>query len=222
MFDATGLPTRGIKELATDEPECQKLDRRDVYRLFKAADRLILTETRRNQRPRRNRAILALLYYTGMRVSELVALRREQYDGRYLVNVKRKGKARSKSVYVAAECRKLLDEYLDKERALDAPHSASGALLVPNVTAGDTGRPLTRRTVGLILDHIAEEASKHDGTGGIAIHPHRLRHTFGAEYRERTGSDTETAAALGHTSLDYVGRYVRKSREERESVLDGL
>ena len=40
--------------------------------------------------------------------------------------------------------------------------------------------------------------------------------------RDRTGSDTETAAALGHSGLAYVGRYARRSNEEREATLEQL
>lgn len=219
IFTDVGLPTRGVKELTVDEPDCKKLERRDMHRLFKAADNLVLTETRKNQRPRRNRAILALLYYTGLRVSELVYLRRDQYDGRYLLNVKRKGRARSKGLYVSADCRVLVDDYLHQERPRDASDDPqAGALIVPNGSNGS----ISRRSVGLALDHIADEASKHQGATRIDLHPHRLRHTFGAEYREKTGSDTETATALGHTGLGYVGRYVRKTQDEREQVLDAF
>ncbi len=53
----------------------------------------------------------------------------------------------------------------------------------------------------------------------MTLHPHQLRHTFGALYREASGSDTETAAALGHAGLQYVGRYVRKTDNERIGML---
>ncbi|MDJ0766247.1 MAG: hypothetical protein QNJ97_24910 [Myxococcota bacterium] len=46
-----GLPTRGIKELETDEPDAQSLSERVVNWLFKAANRLVLTDTRKNARP---------------------------------------------------------------------------------------------------------------------------------------------------------------------------
>ena len=75
------------------------------------------------------------LHYTGLRVSELVALRRDQYDGRYLLNVRRKGKARSRELYVSAECRRLLNDYLNVERPRDAPGAGAGA------GAGCPGRP---------------------------------------------------------------------------------
>ena len=80
---------------------------------------------------------------------------------------------------------------------------------------------MARQHVHRSLAHLAREASKHRDIP-IHVHPHRLRHTFGAEYREKTGSDTETAAALGHAGLQHVGRYVRRSVEEREAIAEGL
>lgn len=82
---------------------------------------------------------------------------------------------------------------------------------------------ISRGQVSLALNRIAEEANKHRTEDNkIYIHPHRLRHTFGSIYREKSGSDTETASALGHSGLKYVGRYVRKTDEEREELLDGF
>lgn len=214
-FARGGLPSRGIRALTVDEPECKKLDRRDMHGLFKAADTLVQIDTRKNARPRRNRAILALLYFTGLRVGELVMLRRDQYRDGYLVNVARKGKARSKGLYVVAECRRYLADYLDCERHLDDSRGDAVPLFLP--THGTGG--LTRQLVTHVLKRIALEASKYR-QDKIELHPHRLRHTFGAEFRAKSGSDTETAAALGHTGLQYVGRYVRKSKQERENELE--
>ncbi|RYF13177.1 MAG: site-specific integrase [Oxalobacteraceae bacterium] len=98
VFGPSGLSTHGVVELATDEPDCKKFGPRDMHRLFKAADNLVVTQTQANARPRRNRAMFALLYYSKLRIIELVGLRREQYDGVYLLNVKRKGRACSKGV----------------------------------------------------------------------------------------------------------------------------
>jgi site-specific recombinase XerD len=221
IFVENGLPTQGIYALAMEEPGCKKLSPSEIRRLFEAADRLVVTKLGSTQRPRRNRAILALLYYTGLRVSELVQLRRDQYDGRYLLSVKRKGRTRTKEMYINSTCRKLLTDYLIFERAdaLGELEQGQGALF--STHRGD--QHITRRQVANALEGIAKQANEEKGTDAIHIHPHRLRHTFGAEYREKTGSDTETASALGHSSgLGYVGRYVRKTQEEREEVLDSF
>lgn len=212
-----GLPTQGVKELETQEPDAKKLGTREINRLFKAADLLIVTEVRKNARPRRNRAILALLYYTGLRVSELSALRRDQYTGRHLVNVKRKGRSRAREIYISKTCRQYLDDYLATERTGDDPEGAAPWL----VLSSRGQKPLNRRTIGRVLMRLAQETTKHNQEE-LRIWPHRLRHTFGFEVRKRTGSDTETAAMLGHSGLKYVGRYVRATDKEREAILDDL
>jgi integrase/recombinase XerD len=221
VFEAGGIPTRGVKELDIDEADCKKLTPKEVHQMFKAADTLVRSRAAgsKRPRPRRNRAILAVLYYTGLRVSELVALKRAQYQGNYLLNVARKGKSRSKGLYLVAECRRHLDRYLETERLIDDPDAVCAPLFLSNAA----GRFMTRRLVYHVLEVIAEQASLgREADEGIAMHPHRLRHTFGAEFRERTGSDTETAAALGHTGLAYVGRYARRSNDEREAALEEI
>jgi hypothetical protein len=47
-----------------------------------------------------------------------------------------------------------------------------------------------------------------------------IRHTFGSDIREKTGSDSETARLLGHTSIKYVGRYTRATDQERAELLE--
>ncbi len=214
-FAHTGLPTAGIKELATEEPDAKKLEKREVWQLFKAADNLVLTERRTNSRPKRNRAILAMLYFTGLRVTELIHLRLSQWDGKRFRNVQRKGNVRTKLLYVHPEGRRNLEAYIDEERAKDAI-AAFDWLFLPSLGDG----PMTRRQIQKILVRIANEATKHHGV--IHMHPHRLRHTFGFEIRERTKSDSETARALGHQSDKYAGRYARSTQAEREAVLDTL
>jgi len=211
-----GLPTRGVKALVIDQPVAKKLPQNDVYRLFKAADTLVVSETRKNSRPRRNRAILAALYFTGLRVSELCRLELEQYQGKHLLGVVRKGRTRSR-IFLSAQCREELDDYLEKERPQDEGDESKALFL------STRGAKLTRRQVSRILDHIAEEASKHrDEAGKITVHPHQLRHTFGSWIQQKTGSDVKTAEFLGHSSTKYVGRYTRLTAEEEEELFEGM
>ena len=211
-----GLPTKGIKELAVDEHDAKKLSGREMHQLQKAADALLLTERRKNARPYRNRAILAVLYFTGLRVSELCALERGQYVGGELVNVRRKGRNRSAGVQLTDECQRALSDYLRLERQQDDPEGKLAPLFL-----GANGRHLTRQQAANILRRIAEEANKHRRDDEkIHIHPHRLRHTAGALIRKQTGSDYETAAFLGHASIKYVGMYGRPTKDERREAIE--
>lgn len=212
------MPTKGVKERTTDEPEAKRLTTKEVNRLFKAADKLAITDKRKNSRPRRNRAILAVAYYTGLRVSEICDLNFSQYEDNHFKNVIRKGRARTNRIYVSKKCRALLDNYIETERAGDIERRSRDRLFLPS-TAGEK---LGRLTIWRAFQKLSREASAHLVGEEMAIHPHQLRHTFGYEVRQRTGSDTETAALLGHAGLKYVGRYVRATDKERADLLDEL
>jgi integrase/recombinase XerC len=216
---AQGLPTRGIKELVVDLPQPKKLTGSEVHALFKAADALVDTETRKNARPRRNRAMLALLHHSGLRVSEMCALRLDQYQGKYLHTIKRKGNNRTDAMYLAADCRRAIDDYLENVRLKkDDPQSQHAPLFLS--TRGGLG--VNRRRVATVLDHIAEEACKHR-EGQLDIHPHRLRHTFGWNIMQKTKSESATARALGHaTKGKYTGWYIGLTQDEQEALLDSI
>ncbi len=211
------IPTKGIKERTMDEPEPRRLTKKEINRLFKAADKLVITDTRSNSRPRRNRAILAVAYHTGLRVSEICGLDLLQYEDNHFKNVIRKGRARTNKIYVSKKCRALLDDYIQTERSEDVTTWARPRLFLPSTKSNVLGRLAVWRA----FQKLSREASAHID-GEMSIHPHQLRHTFGYEVRQRTGSDTETAALLGHAGLKYVGRYVRKTDEERAEILDDL
>lgn len=215
---AAALPTKGVKERIMSEPAASKLSPRDINRIFKAAERLVVTDNRKNSRPRRNAAILAVAYYTGLRASEISDLNLAQYDEPHFKNVIRKGGRRANKIYVPKKCRSYLLEYLETERAGD---SAGGETLERLFLPSGGGTQLGRLTVWRVFKRLSAEASAHL-VGELKIHPHQMRHTFGFEVRQRTGSDTETAALLGHAGLKYVGRYVRATDEERAEVLDDL
>ncbi len=76
---------------------------------------------------------------------------------------------------------------------------------------------MDRRAASRILEKLGRAAGQGDadegaGDEGIVLHPHRLWHTFGARYREASGSDTETAAALWHAGLGYVSSMLGNRR----------
>ncbi len=245
VFARCGLPVQDVEARHVEEAACKKLRAGELRAVFAAAraaiDAAPSSGPKSRQRPRRNLALLAVLYYTGVRISEALSLQRYQYDGTCFFDVQCKGR-RTRKVALHPECARLIDDYIERERVWDADANADtrgdgcdddhSTLAVEPLS--DAARPLfmargsapmDRRAASRMLEKLGLAAGQGDADespsdGAIALHPHRLRHTFGARYREASGSDTETAAALGHAGLGYVGRYVRQSENERMAVLN--
>ncbi len=217
-----GLPTRDIKERTTEEPTVKRLSERDLRALFKAADQLIAqgdaSAGHKLARPRRNLAILALLFYAGLRVSELVALERRHLDGRALAKFKRKGKTITRKLHLHPEAYKALADYLELERPKDDPERTAPPLLL----AAGTREPLTTRAIAKLLDHLAHIASAHRPAGeAIAVHPHALRHSIGFQVYAKFGP-VEAQRFLGHASGKHLGWYCGKTDDERQRDVESL
>ena len=238
IFARWGHPAEEAREIKVDEAPCKKITDAQSEALFALADQRAATPSRHPlERPWRDRAILAVLATCGLRVSEMVGLMRSQYRDQDLHQVSRKGGGRSRSVLLCRSTRARLDDYLEREWASDTrpsgaqdkgtPSDRAAPAAGPHLfVAARSGLPLDRARVARILARLAALASaaseSETGRAGWHVHPHQLRHTFGARYRAASGSDTETAEVLGHASLKYVGRYVRKSNQERRQLLEDI
>ena len=140
---------------------------------------------------RRNRAIMETFYATGMRVSELAALR---VDGLHLpegyVRVVGKGN-KERIVPIGVPARQALEAYLSAVRPLlDTSDRAVAVFLSVR------GRPLTRERVWGIVREAARRA-------GItrAVYPHMLRHSF-ASHLLQGGADLRVIQEmLGHADI---------------------
>ncbi len=152
---------------------------------------------------RRDRALLALLYCSGMRVGEVCALDRGQLPldalcRQPVLELPIVGKGRKpRVVYVDSLAQELLREYL-RHRKDELP-----ALFRP-YKGPDGGGRLTARAIQGALRRYSRAA------GLLALPtPHTLRHTF-AVHKLQAGADTRIVQAfLGHSSLATTQRYTR-------------
>lgn len=162
--------------------------------------------------PLRDMAIFQILLRTGLRVSELLNLDLDQYQGKHVVHVRRKGRKVTRFVFVAQEAREALDAYL----ATDRGHEP-GPLLQSR-----SGARLARQHVDAALKAIARQAnSRLPDDQHIRLHAHVLRHTCLRRAAEKHG--VQYAMELsGQSSERYIWRYVQPSRAEKEAVLDEL
>ncbi len=155
----------------------------------------------------RDRALLELLYSSGMRISELVGLNISDVDidgGTVRVRGKR-GKERI--CLVGSHAAAALRDYMDLER--------SGAGRDEPVFTGRTGARMTQRTVQRIV-------KKYTRSSGIAKDPtpHSLRHSFATHLLDR-GVDLRTIQELlGHSNLSTTQRYTSVSMERLMDAYD--
>jgi integrase/recombinase XerC len=161
--------------------------------------------------PERDRLIFELLYGCGLRNAELTAIRLEDIsrsDG--AVVVRGKGK-KERRVPFGDAARMALEAYLPcRQRILAEKKSA-----VPELLLNLQGGRLTTRSVGRIVKRIAV-------AGGLPsdLHPHTLRHAFGAHLLAEGADLRAIQEMLGHERLSTTQRYTQLSVQHLFEVYD--
>lgn len=170
----------------------------------KALDKLERNQLVRNidrSGNKRDYAIIMTLLYTGLRVSELVALDRSDVEiserkGTLKVRAGKGNKERILPLDI--EVRRAIEKYLE-ERADD-----NEALFISN-----RDKRISVRSV----QHLLEQ---HD------LHAHQLRHTF-ITGLVRANEDIAVIKSLsGHSSADMILRYSKPSEEDKLRAIEGL
>lgn len=151
----------------------------------------------------RNRALLELLYATGIRVSECVNMELNQIDFHYsFIRVMGKGR-KERIVPFGQFAHEALHAYVEIARPILIKKKQHTRLFV-NLRGGE----LTARGVRHILTSMMEEASMHS-----KIYPHMLRHTF-ATHLLNNGADIRTVQELlGHANLSSTQVYTHVTKE---------
>lgn len=165
----------------------------------------------------RNRAILELIFSTGMRISEVVNLNREQIkfkDGKIVddrIYILGKGK-KQRFVYLTPRAIEYIEEYL-KDRTDDYP-----AVFVPTKgTRKASGNPYLIR---LSQNYIQMKIKEYRMQLGIIVptSAHSLRHGFATYIAEEGASPVAIQRLLGHSSLQTTSRYVHASDKFAEKA----
>lgn len=168
----------------------------------------LLRQEPRTWRRVRNETILFVLFYTGLRVFELVGLDVGQVDLQhgFLWQVRRKGGG-SADVLLEGPVREMLATWLSER-----PPSAEPALFLST-----PGRRLGVRQIEKMLKQFGEQAGLI-----IPLHPHAVRHDHGTLLHDAGGSMKLVQASLGHTSLSTTERYVHPGAEQQRAALRRL
>jgi integrase/recombinase XerC len=153
----------------------------------------------------RDRALLELFYSSGLRLSELCALRWRDLDlGNGLVTVLGKGN-KQRSVPVGSHAR----------TALEAWHGETQAASDAPVFPGRGGAPISQRAVQIRIRQLAQRQGmfKH-------VHPHMLRHSFASHVLESSGDLRGVQELLGHADIATTQIYTHLDFQHLAKVYD--
>jgi integrase/recombinase XerC len=167
---------------------------------------------------KRDRAILELLYASGLRVSELVGLDLGDIDrAGQMLRVLGKGR-KERVVPYGAKAQRALEAYwpVRDETLLQSEKKPRSAKAVPQaVFLNHWGGRLTDRSVHMLVKKYSRLANVN-----WDMHPHSLRHAF-ATHLLADGADLRAIQELlGHVSLSTTQRYTQASIRQLMDVYD--
>jgi len=156
----------------------------------------------------RDKAILELLYASGLRVSELVHLTRSQIDmDTREIRIIGKG-SKERLVLMGKPAREAITVYLQEGR-----HQLLGKKKTDAVFINRYGKPLIERRIQKIVKQYARQ-------GGIKkrVHPHTIRHTFATHLLDGGADLRVVQELLGHASLTTTQIYTHVSKTQAKKV----
>lgn len=160
----------------------------------------IIRETDR-KRNKRDHAIIMTLLGCGLRVSELVALDRDDIDvseRKGMLHVRHAKGNKERYVPIPADTRRAITQYLDQR-----------ADAIPALFLSSLGKRVSVRAVQAMLSE-------------YNVHPHQLRHSYVKALVDK-GVDMATVMSLtGHSSADMVAWYSTPSEEEKAQVVANI
>ena len=173
-------------------------------------EKLLFYVENRNKVSTRNKLIVYLLLYTGVRVSELVNIQITDID--FLTNqlavIGKGGKRRE--IGLRQDVLQLVRQYMKEERSESVFHH-SGYLLV------------SQRAEKMHRDAVRDWLAKISKELGFRLHPHIFRHTFCTRLLKK-GVDLTTVSKLaGHSTVNMTAKfYIQTTREEKMDAVNRL
>ena len=208
-----GYPFEKLKDLKVDEPEWQGLSDVAVRRMKAAAEQLIQTETRHDQVPRRNYAILRVLLDSGLRAFELSELETDNYEDGKLLNIVRKGRDHvTREIPLSSDTAEAIEDYFEQERG-----EGDGFLF-----QSKNGNGISQQVIDQVVRRIAAHAnSKLNEKNKIDVSPHVLRHTALRRWAEKKGIRYARKIS-GQVSDKYIWRYTEPSQQDARDAAEDL
>ena len=216
------LAKRDIETLASEKVELGKTQEREVEFLeAEEIKRLLESVNRNNLSDLRDRAILELLFSTGLRVSEIAKLNKENLNlksGEFSVRGKG-GKIRL--VFISDSAKNAILDYIKKRKDIDPAlfiHFKKGSGGCDNKNADTKNKSglslrLTPRSIQRIVKKYAVKA-------GIVkkVTPHTLRHSFATDLLMNGADIRSVQSMLGHSSITTTQIYTHITNKHLRDI----
>lgn len=209
------LSKRDIESLSPDKIILPKVSRKQVTFLnYDEVERMLAGIDTGKESGLRDRAIIELLFSSGLRVSELINLNRDH------VNTKRRefmvrGKGqKDRPVFISESAADWVSRYLDTRQDSLVPLFLSYSRNGTVDTSGDFRR-LTARSIQRIVTFYARMA-------GITKHvsPHTMRHSFATDLLMNGADLRSVQSMLGHSNISTTQVYTHVTDEHLREVYE--
>lgn len=207
------IPPSAIKMIKAEKKEKQVAEFKELVELIEAPFQF---ETEQVVKLR-NRAILELIFSTGMRISEVINLNREHFkiienkiqDDKIYISGKGK---KQRFVYLTPRAIEYLNEYLAKRT------DSYPAMFIP--TKGTRKATENPYIVRLSQNYLQMKIADYRRKLGIVVptSAHSLRHGFATYIAEEGASPAAIQKLLGHSSLQTTSKYVHGSDKFAEKT----
>lgn len=149
----------------------------------------------------RNRALVAVMYRGGLRVSEALALYPKDIDAAGTIRVLHGKGDKARTVAMDPAAFGVLKAWMDFREKLNIPADAP---VFCTYSEGNVGKPIATAYVRNLFKRLAYRA-------GIKkrVHAHALRHAFATEMRQEGIEIGVISAALGHASIATTHTYLK-------------
>jgi site-specific recombinase XerD len=207
------LSKRNILSLSPEKIELPKTSRRQVTFLhYDEIEQLLSKINTTDETGLRDRAIIELLFSSGLRVSELVGLNRDYINtSRREFMVRGKGQ-KDRPVFISENANQSVKNYLQVRTDNLPPLFISYSRNNEATTNGDYRR-LSARSIQRII-------SKYARLAGITKHvsPHTMRHSFATDLLINGADLRSVQAMLGHSSIATTQVYTHVTDEHLREI----
>jgi len=198
-----------IHENPLERVSSPKLDRRlPKFLTTEEITRLLNAPNATKPVGKRDRALIELLYASGLRVSEITGLNLTGVDiDNREIRVIGKGQ-KERIVLMGQPAADALQDYLDNGRPQLTGSKKTGAVFITS-----QGQRIIDRRVQKILNHYAKSVGI-----GKRVYPHILRHTFATHMLDGGADLRVVQELLGHASLETTQIYTHVSKSQAKKV----